>query len=66
MQATVPKNDAHIVNQEDEVNSNDPVNVLLLLRVCLFQVKVTIYSKLTCNCFSHTQIVMDGPRQDSI
>ncbi|KAG2322283.1 hypothetical protein Bca52824_015496 [Brassica carinata] len=24
MQATAPKNDAHIVNQEDEVNSNDP------------------------------------------
>lgn len=24
MQANAPKNDAHIVNQEDEVNSNDP------------------------------------------
>ena len=36
MQANAPKNDAHIVNQEDEVNSNDPVSLLLHLRVCLF------------------------------
>lgn len=41
MQAIAPKNDAHFVNQEDEVNINDPVSVLLPLLVCLFQVKVT-------------------------
>ena len=51
MQAIAPKNDAHFVNQEDEVNSNDPVSVLLLLLVYLFQFKVSNYSKLTCYLF---------------
>ncbi|KAH0893085.1 LOW QUALITY PROTEIN: hypothetical protein HID58_055514, partial [Brassica napus] len=37
MQAIAPKNDAHFVNQEDEVNINDPVSVLLPLLVCLYQ-----------------------------
>ncbi|KAH0921837.1 hypothetical protein HID58_021855, partial [Brassica napus] len=31
MQVIAPKNDAHFVNQEDEVNGNDPVSVLLLV-----------------------------------
>ncbi|KAH0854625.1 hypothetical protein HID58_057835, partial [Brassica napus] len=50
MQAIAPKNDAHFVNQEDEVNINDPVSVLLPLLSWMVQDKAPSHLDAAVQC----------------